>query len=210
MVKFPSNNLLNHINAGAYSKDRVRLSDIDVFTAKSTHFTAARRVSPVQQMSCVGGSAAGSGHHPSAIQCYNRGWDGRAVQWECKAELHERVKFGVTNVFCEGYDFPGDEYVLSGSCGVEYTLEYAGDGVGVAGGAPSHSSFTPTNESPKFSVLDGILIGLAVAWLVYAVYTCMQRERRPPGQTDDNRCVCNLLNVLNHKCKAGQFFVCQF
>ena len=40
------------------------------------------------------------------------------MQWECKADLDERYKLGKTEVVCEGYNRPGDDYVLVGSCGV--------------------------------------------------------------------------------------------
>ena len=34
----------------------------------------------------------------------------------------------VFQVVCEGYDYPDDEYILKGSCGLEYTLETTGAG----------------------------------------------------------------------------------
>lgn len=55
---------------------------------------------------------------PDVVQCYNRGFDGVDVQWECKSQLDENVKFGKLNVICEGYDYPDDSYILAGSCGV--------------------------------------------------------------------------------------------
>ena len=33
-------------------------------------------------------------------------------------------RFGNVEVICEGYDYPDDPYILKGSCGLEYTLEY--------------------------------------------------------------------------------------
>lgn len=39
-------------------------------------------------------------------------------QWECKADLDNAVRFGKINVYCEGYDYPDDPYILKGSCGV--------------------------------------------------------------------------------------------
>ncbi|KAI9331089.1 hypothetical protein BDR26DRAFT_922260 [Obelidium mucronatum] len=56
------------------------------------------------------------------MQCYNRGFDGRDVQWECKADLEDLYRFGTTDVSCEGYAHKNDKYILAGSCGVEYTL----------------------------------------------------------------------------------------
>lgn len=37
-------------------------------------------------------------------------------------------RFGKTDVSCEGYRDRHDPYVLKGSCGLEYTLEYTDQG----------------------------------------------------------------------------------
>lgn len=50
-------------------------------------------------------------------------------QWECKAELDSKYKFGRIQVSCEGYDYPDDPYILRGSCGVSFEqLEKRGEG----------------------------------------------------------------------------------
>jgi len=36
------------------------------------------------------------------------------VQWKCEAELDVGVRFGATDVTCEGYDFADDPYILQG------------------------------------------------------------------------------------------------
>ena len=70
-----------------------------------------------------GGAARGK-YSPKVVQCYNRGFDGLSVQWECKAEMSVRYKFGRVEVSCEGFDRPGDPYVLPGSCGVsQYIIQ---------------------------------------------------------------------------------------
>merc|ERR1719166_349784 len=38
------------------------------------------------------------------------------------------VRFGKVEVICEGYDYPEDEFILAGSCGLEYTLELTREG----------------------------------------------------------------------------------
>ena len=80
------------------------------------------------QLACVGGSGRGRGYEPSVVQCYNRGWDGREVQWECKADLEGEVRFDKVEVVCEGYDYPEDDFILAGSCGLEYSLELTKEG----------------------------------------------------------------------------------
>ncbi len=85
------------------------------------------RSSPVPQLKCVGGSASGR-FTPQVVQCYNRGWDGQDVQWECKTDMEGDFRFGSVEVVCEGFDYPDDPYILKGSCGMEYTLDYTREG----------------------------------------------------------------------------------
>lgn len=101
-------------------RDRVRLKDVDTLTLYSDRWTTSRRSSPVKQLNCVGGHC--NRVQIETAQCYNRGFDGNDVQWECKAELPSNYKFGRLEVSCEGYDYPDDDNILVGSCGLEYTI----------------------------------------------------------------------------------------
>lgn len=38
--------------------------------------------------------------------------------------MSDRVEFKHVEVICEGYDYPEDDYILVGSCGLEFTLDY--------------------------------------------------------------------------------------
>ncbi|TGZ71456.1 hypothetical protein CRM22_002626 [Opisthorchis felineus] len=114
--------LISGISGGG---DRVRLTDVSTLTFQRGHYTAARRGISVPQLECVGGTASRfSDYHPSTAQCYNKGHDGRDVQWECKAELNKNVRLGRITVSCEGYSFPEDPYVLYGSCALQYELDF--------------------------------------------------------------------------------------
>jgi hypothetical protein len=42
--------------------------------------------------------------------------------------MSKNFRFGTVEVICEGYDKPGDPYVLEGSCSLHYTLEYTSRG----------------------------------------------------------------------------------
>ena len=42
--------------------------------------------------------------------------------------MDNSYRFGRLDVICEGYDYPDDPYILQGSCGLEYTLEYTEEG----------------------------------------------------------------------------------
>ncbi|KAK7100194.1 store-operated calcium entry-associated regulatory factor-like [Littorina saxatilis] len=109
------------------NSDRVLLKEVSVLTLKEGHMTAGRRSSPVQQLNCVGGTAKGH-FSPKVVQCYNRGSDGYDIQWECKADMDNAFRFGAVDVTCEGYEYPDDPYILKGSCGLEYTLEFTEEG----------------------------------------------------------------------------------
>ena len=111
-----------------HGHQKIRLRDVEVLTLRDGAMTTGRRSSPVPQLACVGGSGRGRGYEPSVVQCYNRGWDGREVQWECKADLEGGVRFGRVEVVCEGYDYPEDDFILAGSCGLEYSLELTKEG----------------------------------------------------------------------------------
>ena len=45
-------------------------------------------------------------------------------QWECKADMDSRYRFGDIAVNCEGYNYPDDPYILKGSCGVGVNFFY--------------------------------------------------------------------------------------
>ncbi|CAH8297827.1 unnamed protein product, partial [Schistosoma turkestanicum] len=103
--------------------NRVLLRDVDVITLHHDKFAQSRKGYRLPQLKCVGGSGFKyPQYYPRVAQCYNRGFDGHDVQWECKAELDKSVSFGSVNVNCEGYDYPEDEYILHGSCALEYEL----------------------------------------------------------------------------------------
>lgn len=112
----------------ADSFDRVLLEDVKVLTLQEGKFTKGRRSSPIPQLKCVGGSAYNSNFKPKVVQCKNMGFDGADFQWRCEADMDSSVRFGALQVSCEGYDYPEDKYILAGSCGLEYELEYTEEG----------------------------------------------------------------------------------
>jgi len=97
------------------------LRDINVLTLTEGTMSSGRRSSPVPQLNCLSGC---EDFRPHNVQCHNSGSDGVDVQWECKADLPQDVRFGDVTVACEGYDHPDDPYILRGSCGLEYSLEH--------------------------------------------------------------------------------------
>ncbi|CAF0739017.1 unnamed protein product [Didymodactylos carnosus] len=111
----------NFIDAGAQQKS-VLIEDVKTLTLHKGQKTQARRTSPIPQLKCTGGSAR-CAFEPDTVQCYNQGSDGVDIQWECKAEMPTKYKFGRLSVSCEGYGYPDDPYILAGSCGLEYHLD---------------------------------------------------------------------------------------
>ena len=52
-------------------------------------------------------------------------------------------RFGRIEVSCEGYSHPADDYILKGSCGLEYTLELTNEGRRTSrGSSGSHGGFS--------------------------------------------------------------------
>lgn len=127
----------------SWNDGSVLLRDIQVLTLYKGRYTTGRRSSPVPQLQCVGGSAGCHSFIPEVVQCQNKGWDGVDVQWECKTDMDNSYRFGRVEVSCEGFSHPGDPYILTGSCGLEYTLELTEEGRkrGQGGWGGSQSGF---------------------------------------------------------------------
>ncbi|PMD36952.1 DUF1183-domain-containing protein, partial [Hyaloscypha variabilis F] len=104
------------------AKDAILLSQVKTLTLRSNAKTSHRRVSAIPQLSCKG---PGCAHYKvDVMRCSNQGsaYNSEDVEWSCTASLPAEFKLGSTDVICEGYRNADDEYVLKGSCGVEYRL----------------------------------------------------------------------------------------
>ena len=105
-----------------YNSDAQRLKNVHVLTFFKNAYTTGRRTEPIPQLNQVGGNASYN-FQPTGVQCTTSNIDQLDVQWNCYCELDPRVRFGKIDVLCEGYNFPEDEFILKGSCRLEYTLE---------------------------------------------------------------------------------------
>lgn len=101
--------------------DRVLLSEGVVITLRQDQLTTSRRHSAVPQLVRRGGSASVE-LNPAKVTCTNIG----NARWNCNADVHKSVRLANTVVDCEGYTSRDDEFVLAGSCSVEYSLETVG------------------------------------------------------------------------------------
>ncbi|XP_005099277.1 store-operated calcium entry-associated regulatory factor [Aplysia californica] len=171
-------------NAGAfgdYNSDKILLSDLKALTLHQGQMTNARRSPPVPQLKCVGGSAQHR-FQPKVVQCINQGSNGYDIQWECKTDMDNNYRFGHVEVSCEGYDYPNDPYVLKGSCGLEYTIEFTEEGLAKEKqrGGSSYSSY-PTSHKSEGGV-GGLFMFLAILCVMYIIYkTCIAPDVTPGG-----------------------------
>ncbi|XP_049628341.1 store-operated calcium entry-associated regulatory factor [Suncus etruscus] len=169
--------------------DRILLRDINALTLHYDRYTTSRRLNPIPQLKCVGGTAGCDSYTPKVVQCQNKGWDGYDVQWECKTDLDIAYKFGKTTVSCEGYESSEDQYVLRGSCGLEYQLDYTDHGLkksreyGKGYGFNSFSDYYHKLHSPGSSSISGLItvvVLLAIAYGVYKMFLSDGQDPPPP------------------------------
>ncbi|KAM9622427.1 store-operated calcium entry-associated regulatory factor [Trichechus inunguis] len=169
--------------------DRILLRDIKALTLHYDRYTTSRRLDPIPQLKCVGGTAGCDSYTPKVIQCQNKGWDGYDVQWECKTDLDIAYRFGKTVVSCEGYESSEDPYVLRGSCGLEYDLDYTEAGLkklresGKNRGFNSFSNYHNKLYSPDSCGVSGlitIVVLLAIAFGVYKLFLSDGQDSPPP------------------------------
>ncbi|XP_021492194.1 store-operated calcium entry-associated regulatory factor isoform X1 [Meriones unguiculatus] len=166
--------------------DRILLRDVKALTLHHDRYTTSRRLDPIPQLKCVGGTAGCDAFTPKVIQCQNKGWDGYDVQWECKTDLDIAYKFGKTVVSCEGYESSEDQYVLRGSCGLEYNLDYTELGLKKLKESGKHQGFSDyyhklySSDSSGVGGLVTIGVLLALAYVVYKLFLSDGQGSPPP------------------------------
>ncbi|XP_067839504.1 store-operated calcium entry-associated regulatory factor [Heptranchias perlo] len=180
--------LLLALVEGSQDSERVLLREVQVLTLYSGRYTNGRRTTPVPQLQCVGGTAGCSAFYPEVVQCYNKGWDGYDVQWECRTEMDNAYRFGRIMVSCEGYNYPEDPYILRGSCGLEYVIELTEEGLrrkkantGFVHGSDGYKNPTVSDDSSSIVVVM-VLFGLA-----YVVYMICLRNQNVNQSASDSR-----------------------
>lgn len=166
------------------SSDKVLLSDVKAVTLQQGRMTNGRRSAPVPQLSCVGGAARHK-FQPQTVQCINMGSDGHDMQWECKADMDNSYKFGQVQVSCEGYDYPDDPFVLKGSCGLEYTIEFTEEGLHrerASGSSYNYNTYQSGNTSKGESDWGAVkfIVIVVIMFLIYN--TCIKRAPATPNQ----------------------------
>nr|XP_027199987.1 store-operated calcium entry-associated regulatory factor-like [Dermatophagoides pteronyssinus] len=105
--------------------DRIKLKDVDSLTFHSGSLTKSRRNEAVAQLTCVGDDYCNQ-VNVSTVTCYNNRTVNNFILWHCEADLPSNYALVQKNISCEGYDSPEDEYILVGSCSLQYYLEDRG------------------------------------------------------------------------------------
>ncbi|NWT36948.1 SARAF factor, partial [Rissa tridactyla] len=164
----------------------VLLREVQALTLRRGQYTTSRRTAAVPQLQCTGGSA-GCSHVPEVVQCYNKGWDGYDVQWQCKADLENTYRFGQIEVSCEGYDYPDDPYILRGSCSLLFKLELTKEGerkVKSSGsfGSGYYQSRKDSSDSGAGTIV--IIVLLVLAFGVYKLFLSNPQPQESFGDSD--------------------------
>ncbi|KAM0820527.1 hypothetical protein AB5N19_06346 [Seiridium cardinale] len=116
--------------AAAKPQNAILLSEVQSLTLRAGAKTAHRRTSAAPQLKCISKPNICKLHEVDLMRCTNQGsgYSTEDIQWSCTAALPSTLKLGSTDVICEGYMGPDDDYVLKGSCGVEYRLVLTEEG----------------------------------------------------------------------------------
>ncbi|TVY37241.1 Store-operated calcium entry-associated regulatory factor [Lachnellula subtilissima] len=122
------------------------------------------------------------------MRCTNAGADYNTedIQWSCSASLPADFKLGSTDVICEGYSSPDDDYVLKGSCGVEYRLLYTEAGEEKYGGSGWFGGGQGKGKGGEGEgwTIDGIIFTVlfvaVLVWICWALYAGV-RDAPAPG-----------------------------
>ncbi|XP_061848421.1 store-operated calcium entry-associated regulatory factor isoform X2 [Colius striatus] len=165
---------------------RVLLRDIQALTLHRGQYTTSRRTAAVPQLQCTGGTA-GCSRVPEVVQCYNKGWDGYDVQWQCQADLANAYRFGQMEVSCEGYDYPDDPYILRGSCSLLFRLELTEGGESKVKNSGSFSSSYYQSRKDSSDCGTGaivVIVLLALAFGVYKFFLSNQQPQQSFGDSD--------------------------
>ncbi|XP_074946984.1 store-operated calcium entry-associated regulatory factor isoform X1 [Phalacrocorax aristotelis] len=164
---------------------RILLREVQALTLRTGQYTTARRTAAVPQLQCTGGSA-GCSRVPEVVQCYNKGWDGYDVQWQCKADLENAYRFGQIEVSCEGYDYPDDPYILRGSCSLLFRLELTEEGERKVKNSGSFGSgyYQSRKDSPDSGT--GAIVVIVLLVLAFGVYKLFLGNQQPQQSFSDS------------------------
>lgn len=154
---------------------RAKLDSVRSLTFYKDSRTDSRRGSYLPQLNCIGKPC--SLYTPDVVRCRNAGGSGTDVDWKCEADLPEALRFGRVEVSCEGWNGPGDAYIMKESCSLDYRLvEVPAELRG------NHNPLFPRRSTDLASTLFSMLWFAVLAFIVYSFY---QSCRRPAHRDGD-------------------------
>ena len=154
------------------SMSRIALARIPSLTFYKDSLTTSRRGSPISQLTCIGKPCRL--YQPDVVRCTNSGGSGTDVDWKCEADLPESLRLGRVEVSCEGWDGPGDPYVLKG----EHTLNVLTQSILTQGKARAGWSIVLWRSRVVYVVemtrhiLHVSRAGYMVCTRIYCIYPC--------------------------------------
>jgi hypothetical protein len=133
--------------------------------------------SRVQQLTCLSGPCSAAA--PASVLCQTAGTDYASGDplWKCQADMPSGVRFGTTDVICEGFRRPDDPYITKGSCGLEYTLigspagTQAQDQWGWTNQQQHHHQHRSQASSWSWGTMFNWMLALAIISLLYRFLT---------------------------------------
>ncbi|PQE32752.1 DUF1183 domain protein [Rutstroemia sp. NJR-2017a WRK4] len=167
--------------SAAKPKDAILLSKVKSLTLRDNAKTSHRRVPAVPQLNCQG---PGCRHYKVDImRCVNQGSDysSEDIQWSCSANIPEEFKLGSTEVICEGYDSKDDDYVLKGSCAVEYRLLLTTLGEEKYGKSYWDGGSGSGDVEKGLGLLFWVIFIGVVLWILYSMWQNYQQGPNPAG-----------------------------
>ncbi|TEY60186.1 hypothetical protein BOTCAL_0184g00070 [Botryotinia calthae] len=170
--------------AASTPKNAILLSKVKSLTLRDNAQTSHRRVSAVPQLSCSG---PGCRHYKvDVMRCTNQGSDysSEDIQWSCTANLPEEFKLGSTDVICEGFDSKDDEYVLKGSCAVEYRLLLTEEGEAKYGKSFWDDGSGDSSVEKGMGILFWLIFVGVLGWILYSM---VQNWRQGPANGQAGR-----------------------
>jgi len=125
--------------------DRIKLSDVKVLQFNVGEMAVNTRTpEDIPRVTCAYNPLGDDNALPRSILCKNKGTDDTgSIIWKCEGKMNKALEFDNIQVSCEGYDYPGDEFIRKGSCALTYTLRTTGGNA-----APQQPRQTPPPPPP--------------------------------------------------------------
>ncbi|CAF0894157.1 unnamed protein product [Brachionus calyciflorus] len=164
--------------------NKIKLSQLKSIKLYKNNYTTSKRLEANLQLQCKSSSFMCRAYGPNVVECTNIAYLENNVRWDCSAELDKRVRFANLKVTCEGYDTANDDYILAGSCGLEYNLEL----VNFSHDFYNNKDLYETNKISNFLTL------MIMAIVVLTVYKSCIKNRQLAARRDFNETYAQIIS----------------